>query len=333
MQVPGADISNYANLVFPMPLKDGIQVDFRASICKFTTCPGAWRPRASGIVQFGTGMSLDEYKGVFGECRAGGRGAAWLCGVLHFGHEGMYPLPEPLERAFAEADEIFFETDMDVISGYGFSRRLHELGTYGGQGCLREELSCEVWECVVEVARGLGYSEATVDNCRPWYCASMLTSSALQKAGFSSRLGIDGQLFMRASSEGRRIMAFETPDEQLELLSSLGADDPDGLVSGAMAEIREMERFSGGLYRLWRVGDWDGLEALIRTGMRGGEEEQTRILLERNRKWTERLLAELAGGANVLAVIGAAHVIGENGICRMLSDRLAGHVAGCVETT
>ncbi len=276
-------------------------------------------------------MSLG-YKGVFGECRAEGFGTAWLCGVLHFGHEGMYPLPEPLERAFAEADEIFFETDMDVISGYAFSRRIHDMGTYGGEGSLKGELSGEVWEGVMEVARGLGYSEATVDNCRPWYCASMLTSSALQRAGFSSHLGIDGQLFRRASSEGRRIMAFETPDEQLALLSSLGAGDPDGLIAGAMAEIRDMERFSGGLYRLWRMGDWDGLEKLIRTGMRGDEDEQARILLARNRKWTERLLEELAGGANVLAVIGAGHVIGENGICRMLSDRLAGHASVGVAT-
>ena len=78
------------------------------------------------------------------------------------------------------------------------------------------------------------------------------------------------------------------------------------------------------LLAAWRAGDESALDDILRASFRGdsdGEALARRLLDERNRRMATRVEAELAAGGVVFVVVGAAHLVGEASLTRLLEAR------------
>lgn len=257
--------------------------------------------------------------GIFCECRYSDS-RIWLCGVLHFGCSEMYPVSNELDDAFNQAETVVFETDMGVISSYAFSEEIRKRGTYGENESLKNDLSPEVWDKLCEQGEKLGYSQDVLLDCKPWYCASFMTSAALNKAGLASYMGLDSFLYRRALDE-KKLLFLERPEEQLDLLTSIGNKNADEFILGSIAEIQDMEQYSEKLFKLWQTGDWEGLDKLITENMIFDAGQKQQMLEERNRRWISDILNATEDG-DVLVVVGAGHIVGNNGLKKMLDERI-----------
>jgi uncharacterized protein YbaP (TraB family) len=78
---------------------------------------------------------------------------------------------------------------------------------------------------------------------------------------------------------------------------------------------------------LWRKGDVAAFDALLIAPTRKDYPElYRRVLVERNRRMTDAVERYLAGKGTVFVVVGSGHLIGADGIVRMLKAR--GHAPG-----
>ncbi len=260
-----------------------------------------------------------EYKGVFSEINRDGHYPVRLCGVLHFGCSNMYPLPDSYEQAYGASDCIAFETDMDAIAGYEFISRMRELGTFDEGMSLKDALSADTFTELMTIANELGFSETGIAHYRPWYCASLLTNTSLQRTGLASGLGIDAHIHSRAKSDGKETLCLETPESQLEILKTIDGGDADSFMRNTIRELRNIREFSENLLRLWREGNAKRLQSLLSENFRESPEQQSAILAERNKRWAT-VLEEKSRKCSVMAVVGAGHLIGNGSLAELLLE-------------
>jgi uncharacterized protein YbaP (TraB family) len=179
---------------------------------------------------------------------------------------------------------------------------------------LTDQLNPETWQGLCRRAHSLGYHDSSISHLRSWYCASLLTSSALQLSGMASQLGVDSFLFARARAQDKTILCLEQPDDQLQLLSSINSASDDEFIQNTLAEIDNMPAFTQQMLQIWLRGDAAELATLICSGFEGNNALQKRMLQSRNRNWFQQLHNANHEGKAILSVVGAGHLVGNNSL-------------------
>src|SRR5690606_12644393 len=155
----------------------------------------------------------------------------------------------------------------------------------------------------------------------PWFAGLMVALVEMGKAGLDPALGLDAHLAQRAAQAGKATGGLETGAQQIAFLDSMDRTEQvqflQEALDGAERGQEEIER----LHDAWRRGDVDALWAGMAQDMR----EQfprlyQRINVERNDAWLERLEARLEapGSDDTLVVVGALHLLGEDGVVEKL---------------
>jgi uncharacterized protein len=63
------------------------------------------------------------------------------------------------------------------------------------------------------------------------------------------------------------------------------------------------------------------LEKHLLAGMRDYPEIRRKVIDDRNRRWLPQIEGLLSSGENALIVVGAAHLVGKNGVIELLRGR------------
>jgi uncharacterized protein YbaP (TraB family) len=235
-------------------------------------------------------------------------------GALHFGTPEMYPLPACVEDAFQACELIAFETDLAYIASPVFHATMAKAGRLPEGDSLAQSLTAETWQELCRYAQALGYHESSIEQLHSWYCASLLTSSALQRSGLASQLGIDSYLFARAKEQHKNILCLEKADEQLQLLSSIKVGDDEEFIQNTLSELANMPSFTQHMLQIWLRGDAAELGSFIQNSFESNKPLQQRMLRRRDRNWFQQLNAACHEGKIILSVVGAGHLVGEHSL-------------------
>ena len=242
-------------------------------------------------------------------------------GVLHFGVPDMYPLPAPVEDAYAAADLVAFETDLRQVSSPAFAAAIQASGALPPGESLSQKLTAGTWQRLQTTAAGLGYSSPLLGTLAPWYCSSTLTSAALRRNGLASALGLDTYLFSRATAENKEVHCLETPEQQLALLASINAESDETLILNLLDELDAMPDFSRHLLALWRQGAAAPLARLIGRSFAGHPDQRERMLRDRNEAWFSQLDHLNGQGHRVFVAVGAGHLVGRGSLLTLFRRR------------
>jgi len=71
----------------------------------------------------------------------------------------------------------------------------------------------------------------------------------------------------------------------------------------------------------WREGDTEALEDGLVSSIASQEELNRALVVERNRRWVTRILDLLDDDDDYLVVVGAMHLVGDDGVPRLLEQR------------
>lgn len=245
-------------------------------------------------------------------------GTLYLLGSLHVSSPDLYPMPPAVERAYAMAHTLVFETDIGLTSSPEFGTRVAALARFPEDESLQDAVSPEVFALLREQAEKRAFPLAYVMQYRPWYCANYLTMTVLRRLGYNQSEGIDRHFHLRAVQDEKRIVSLEEADFQLALFSGLSPEDAEDFLRQTLTDVRHIEDFAPQLVAAWKTGDAEGLGALIEGSFEPYPHLYRRWLIDRNRAWIPQL-TELAGQeGDVLVVVGAGHLVGKQSVLRML---------------
>ncbi len=245
----------------------------------------------------------------------------WVLGSIHLADSTLYPLAPVIDSAFARADELAVELNMNdekVVNEVG-----KESVSQGmlAEGLLRDILPPEMWKTLDSLCAAWDIPMVVFEKMRPWLVATTLSAYAFEQAGLNSEYGIDYVLLDRAAADGKAIVGLETAEEQIGALADTTESDSAGVyyLKTTLREIAELESLVKNLIHAWKTGDDDLLRSILDKDDEEDEEKlsgdqkfkdeyEQRVYVNRNAKMADSIAAFLREDRNVFVVVGVAHL-------------------------
>lgn len=274
--------------------------------------PGAQRPVAAAATDRGFLWRIEK-----------GGHASWLYGTLHVGKaDWLIPGPRVMS-ALRQADTIALELDpLDTTSMQGMlapgdPQRLAEVMTTGRAARLERQ-----WK-----AACVGNEGGARARLRPLLQVTVLALLAGRVEGLYGDFGIDAMLAGVARGARKPLVALETVESQLALLTADTAEEEATQIDQALDEL-ESGRLRGRLSQLatmWadsdlamlgRYAEWcDCLQTPAE------RKQMAQLLDQRNPHLADGIEALHVGGKHVFAAVGSLHMVGATGLPELMRQR------------
>ncbi len=273
---------------------------------------------AAGVAGGGQhGLPLWQVEG------AGNR--VYLLGSVHLLRPADYPLPDEIYAAYADAEILVMELDLDDLDRAAMAEMIAALGGIADGGSLAALLGDADYRRATALAQSADIPLDSLESVEPWLAAITIEQLLLTRLGFDPALGIENHLAGRAAQDGKEIHGLETLRQQLGAFDGLSLETQRRLLLGTLEESAAMPALMEEILRAWRTGDVESLASIMLADMRDEPELYRALVVSRNRAWTTDIEALLDDDEDYLVVVGALHLVGPDGVPQMLERR--GHTA------
>ena len=245
----------------------------------------------------------------------------YLLGSIHMLRESDHPIPSAIYDAYADAEVLVMELDMDDIDPVAEQALISELGLIQGGGALRDLMGANLYAEAESLADELQIPLTLFANSEPWYAAITVEVMMLMRAGFSPMHGIEMHLSEIAARDNKEILGLETTRQQLELLDNLSLTTQREMLMQALTDSADLAHVMDDLIDAWRYGDVEFLEENLLADLEDFEELHQAIVVNRNIDWVRQIQALLDDEDDYLIVVGALHLVGDNGVPSLLANR------------
>lgn len=245
----------------------------------------------------------------------------YLLGSIHLLKAENYPLPAVMENAFAEAHALVLEIIPDSLMLPSVQKYILGKGLLAEGKTLQSSLSSETYALAQKRAGELGLNLMLLQNLEPWLAGLTMTAAKLQTLGLDPQFGVDRYFFEKAKAAQKPVLHLESVAFQVSRFDEMPAKDQDAFLSEALKEWDLIETEFNGLLRLWSAGEADALAQKLYEGFQAYPKVYETLLTERNRNWLPRIASFLSEEKPYFVVVGAGHMVGEEGLIKLLRDK------------
>lgn len=251
----------------------------------------------------------------------GARNVVYLMGSIHTLKQENYPLPAVLETAFNDSPVAVFETDIEKMEAPDAQLKLLSKSQLPAGQSLQQVLSKDTYNQFLQHSQKAGLPEFLFARLQPALAAAMLETLELQKLGVDPEYGLDKHFFDRAQKAQKQIVPLETLDFQIALLTSFSKEEGELFVKATLKDLDKTTDEFGEIVKAWQTGDADALEKLLNEAMHEAPAIFKRLLTDRNQQWTPKIEEFARGQKNVVVIVGAAHLVGNDGVVERLRKK------------
>ncbi|MGE3142310.1 MAG: TraB/GumN family protein [Hyphomonadaceae bacterium] len=250
---------------------------------------------------------------------ADGDSEIWLFGGVHVLAPHFAWRSRRVNAAFDTAETVVFEADLDAMNADAFNALVRREGLAARGQTLSSRLNAEEQARLRRAAARVGVDPEGLEPLRPWLAALQLTLAFSRKSGGDPANGVEAVLGAEARRRGKRLMFLETPEAQIRTLAGLS---PAAEHAFLVASLRQIERGPGPAQNMdeaWRRGDTATLARLLHDDIaEAGDETYAALVTRRNARFAEKIRAMLAGRGRIFVAVGAAHLVGPDGVPALL---------------
>jgi hypothetical protein len=245
----------------------------------------------------------------------------YLLGSVHLLRADDHPLPSIIDEAYGEAETLIMELDMDDIDPVEAQSLVSELGLIQDDRSLSDLMGPERYAEAEALANSAEIPLTMLGKSEPWLAAITVEQLMLARIGFNPLFGIENHLMEKAVGDNKEIIGLETIREQLEFLDSMSLESQRALLLQSLKESVDIQKIMDELVHAWRHGDIAFMEDNMLDEMKRYPELYSTIVVERNLNWLKKIEELLDDDDDYLIVVGALHLIGEDGVPALLTKR------------
>jgi uncharacterized protein YbaP (TraB family) len=245
-------------------------------------------------------------------------GTIYLMGSIHVMSAGFYPLNPALEAAFKDSDLLVEEVDLAEMLDPTAQMSILTKGMLPSNQSLEKVISPATLALVQKALGDSGGAAAPLMRFKPWMLAITLQGMELMKAGFDPSLGLDQHFYAQAKEGGKTVQGLETVEFQISRFDGMTMEQQDRLLAETLKELATETATVGKLGDAWKSGDVATVEQLALADLKSDPLMYQRLLVERNRNWLPKIEALFSRRGRALVVVGAAHMVGPDGLIAML---------------
>lgn len=248
----------------------------------------------------------------------------YLFGTVHAGKKSFYPLPGPVEKAFAESKVLAVEadvTDAESMSKGAGSMLLKPPDT------LAKRVPAPAYERFRRQLDRFGMPESQFVQLKPFLAAAMLAFAEWGRQGYHPQYGVDLYLITRAREAGKSVVELEGAEVQTALMASLTERQNVQAFEGMVAALESgltRDQITG-MVNAWQSGDANLLLEVARAyndSVPGAADLEEKFIWSRHDAMAGKIEKWLLNGRErVFVAVGALHLAGPRGLVEELRKR------------
>ena len=249
------------------------------------------------------------------------KATVYLAGSFHMLRASDYPLPAEFFRAYNDSRKIIFEVPPGETESPEYMEKFLSLAIYNDGTTLKEHITTAAYAKAESFCKERNYPLEQYQFFKPTFFVMTLTVSEMNKIGADPQKGIDNFFKDKAMQDGKATGSLETVDQQISLLTSMDASLGSDQILESIEELKQIEVMLGELLAVWRKGDEAKMEELYIKDLKLYPKLYQTLIVDRNNKWVRNIEGYLNGSGNTMVVVGAAHLVGADGLVNLLRKR------------
>lgn len=248
----------------------------------------------------------------------------YLLGSFHMLKETDYPLAKATDVAFDDAEQMYFELSPEEMNNPALGQKMAQAALRTDGKTLQQSISADTWKKFEAYAAKNNLPVANFQNFEPWFVGLILNVTEMQKIGLNPALGLDKHFMDRAAKAGKPAKGLETGDSQIAIFDGMNPKQQEQFLDEALSDSAEVKAKIEELHTTWRNADDKTLFDKMGAEMRKEYPElYESINPARNKLWLPKLEALLKDNDkdDVLVIVGALHLVGEDGVVKLLTDK------------
>lgn len=245
----------------------------------------------------------------------------YLGGTIHMLKKDDYPLPVEFSDVFEKSDKLVFETDIEMAQTPEFGHKMVQLLSFPSGKSLKDAINKNTFEKLEKHLADRSLPIEPFLSYKPSMVVLVISILELKKMGMVD-IGVDEYFHKKAKEEGKAIAYFETTDEQLAFLHSMGKGNENEMITSTINDVSKMESMMEVIKSAWRHGDEDKMAEVTIAGMiRDYPDLYQSLLVKRNNNWMPHIEKMLTDKKVELVLVGALHLVGKNGLLKQLRNK------------
>ena len=252
-----------------------------------------------------------------------GNNTVYLLGSIHVLAEEYYPLTRAFSYAYYDSQKVIFEVDPEILFSPGIQYKFEKAYSLPEGKTLKDLLSSDTVTLLTKKLTRMGIGLDQVNTLKPWVVTRIVGSTVFSTKDFRRDLGIENHFFRMAKDAGKPTGGLETLEDQLKIEDQMPLKMQETFLREALtiATARETEKAFLHLVKSWHRGDMKALENIIEGQKKKNPRYHRELLTNRNKRWIPQFESFLQENQNVLVIVGAAHLLGNDGLLRLLSEK------------
>ena len=247
--------------------------------------------------------------------------AVYLLGSIHLLSKTNYPLPQVMETAYSNSTTVVFEADIADVENMSNGLKLLKQTTLPEGETIESQVSPAVYKLFTNHVTEAGFPLFLLERFKPAMAAMTLEVLEAQKMGLDPEHGLDKYFYHRAKEDSKAIMGLETMDFQMSLITSFSKEEGELMLKKTLQELESRKTDLADVVDAWNKGNSSELDKLL---SEGGEEVAAlnkKMITDRNERWVPQIEELLKQDKPALVIVGAAHLVGKEGVVEMLRKR------------
>ena len=246
----------------------------------------------------------------------------YLLGSIHVLAEEYYPLTRAFSYAYYNSQKVVFEIDPEILFSPEASKKNEKYYTFQNGKTLQTVLSPGTYRLLKKRLKTLGIDIKDVHKFKPWVVYLTMSGRVDSSIDFRPDLGIENHFYRMAKDAGKPTGGLESIQDQLDVFDTLPMNVQEALLKESLAFTNSKKREKAFLHMVksWHQGNLDGLEELVESFKRYPLYYKN-LLVQRNHNWVPQIEEFLTEEKNVLVIVGAAHLPGEDGLLHLLTEK------------
>lgn len=248
----------------------------------------------------------------------------YLYGTIHAGKASFYPLPDAVQKAFADSGMLAVEAD--ITDAQAMTKDAPVM-TYEPPDALAKHVPAPLYERLKRQLQRLNIPEENFRPLKPFFAASLLVFNEWFRQGYLPNHGVDVHFLNRARKAKTPIVELEGAKAQSALMASLSEKEGVQALEGAVLSLESgytRDQITG-VVNAWQAGDPDLLLQVMRTynaAVPGAKELEEKFIWSRHEAMADKIEAFLLSGRErVFVAVGALHLAGPRGLVEILKGR------------
>ena len=251
----------------------------------------------------------------------GPHATVYLFGTIHVLKPGIaWQTPKVL--AATDASQSLIQEIADIDDTAAMQPLIKQLGTDPDHP-LSTKISKDDLALVDSAIKQMGApGESVLEPLRPWLAGLTLSVLPMLKAGYDPKSGVDMTLAAAFKTANKPVTGLETVEEQLHIFSDMPLAQE---VESLHIQLKNLDHSTADLdstVTAWEKGDVETIAKIENdVFIKDDPALYQKLVVQRNKNWTERLVKLLQGEGTTFVAVGAAHLAGPDSVLKMLEAR------------